>query len=82
MLGVKIRDVLKLHNISQVLEDRTLSGTPQCPSYLIAIKKNALFTTYIPMYSMSLFNTCLLYTSKSLYKNHKVVLDVYSKHMY
>jgi hypothetical protein len=39
MLGVKIRDVLKLHNISQALEDRTLSGTPQCPSYLIAIKK-------------------------------------------
>ena len=24
---------------SQVLEDRTLSGTPQCPSYLITIKR-------------------------------------------
>jgi hypothetical protein len=23
----------------QVLEDRTLAGTPQCPSYLITIKK-------------------------------------------
>ena len=28
----------------QVLEDSTLSGTPQCPSYLITIKKNVFWT--------------------------------------
>jgi hypothetical protein len=46
----------------QVLEDRTLFGTPQCPSYLITIKKNVFLTIYIPMYSMSLFiNTYVYY---------------------
>ena len=46
LIRASVLYVLCLFN-PQVLEDRTLSGTPECPSYLITIKKCFINNIYI-----------------------------------